>query len=79
MPDAQNDNCVCGDAIENQVGVRTDDHASDAFKVGHLAQVRMVKKQSRDSAHSFSHAPRALRGLGGDIVDNAVDLADGSW
>jgi hypothetical protein len=60
MTHALDDHGVLGNAIKDEVGIRADQHASDAGNVGLLSDMRMFDEQCRDALHPLADATGTL-------------------
>jgi hypothetical protein len=70
MTHALDDHGILGNAIKDEVGLRADQHAPHACKIGLLSDMRMLNEESRDALHPLADATGALRRFQRDAVDD---------
>jgi hypothetical protein len=72
-----NDDLGLSGLVENQIGVRRRRHATDSRIVRASADVGMQQQKIGDSLNAGLNPPRALRRMGGDVIEDRAKVGKG--
>src|SRR5713226_7731326 len=77
MPHGMNDDLGLRGLVENQIGVRRRRHPADGRIVRAAAHVRMLQQKVGEGPNAGLNAPRALRRMGGDVIEDRAKVGKG--